>query len=328
MISSKKVQHMKDALIFIDTNIFLDFYRIRADIGGLSILDRVDENHAKIITTYQVEMEYKKNRQRVILESLARIKTPDWSGLAPPAFLWHAQPSKQMTKSKKQITKQQTKLKKRTAAILRNPATNDRVYQVLQRLFKAEVPYNLSRAKKIRHEIRRLARKRFTLGYPPRKDRDTSIGDAVNWEWIVNCAKESGKDIIIASRDADYGSQYDDNRILNDWLSQEFKQRTSRKRKIVLTDRLTQAFKMIAVAVTKEQEEEEGELLAFGKDALASRLRSYEEEVSNLRQGFASQVEPSMDALSKVLASIAAKYPYLAASIRSEMENSGSGDAT
>lgn len=259
---------MKEALIFIDTNIMLDFYRIRGDIGGLSLLNHIDKNHDRIITTYQVEMEYKKNRQRVVLESLARIKTPDWSGLSPPAFLWHAQPAKILAKSKKEITKQQSKLMARTAAVLTNPAANDAVYQVLQRLFTNRGPYNLSRDKKVRYQIRRLARKRFALGYPPRKGNDTSIGDAINWEWIVNCAKENAKNIIIVSRDADYGSQYEDKTILNDWLSQEFKERTSRRRKIVLTDRLTQAFKMIAIPVTEAQEKEES-------DVLSSRFRLY-----------------------------------------------------
>jgi len=316
---------MQDALIFIDTNILLDFYRIRGDTGGLSLLDRIDKNHPHIITTYQVEMEYKKNRQRVILESLARIRTPDWSGLAAPAFLWHAQPARKLAKSKDEITKQLRKLKTRTAAILQKPWWNDGVYQVLQRLFKDRGPYNLSREKKIRYQIRRLARKRFGMGYPPRKDNDTSIADAVNWEWIVNCAKESGKNIIIVSRDTDYGSRYDDNTILNDWLSQEFKERISRRRKITLTDRLTHAFKMISVKVTKREEEDEKGLLDFDLDAFSARLRSLQEQVSVVKKELSSQLQPSVESFSQAVTSIAERYPDLAKSapIESELEKSG-----
>jgi len=258
----------KKGLIFIDTNIFLDFYRIRGDVGGLSFLNHIDKNHDQIITSNQVEMEYKKNRQRVILKSLGRLKTPDWSGLAPPAFLSDAQPAKIIARNKKEITRQQSKLKRRIAAILRNPSANDPVYQILQRLFKQNGSYNLTREKDTRYHIRRLARKRYLLGYPPRKDKDTSIGDAINWEWIINCAQESGKDVIIVSRDSDYGVKYDYKLILNDWLSQEFKSRISRRRKILLTDRLAEAFKMVSVKISQAEEKQEQYLVNAAKESL------------------------------------------------------------
>src|SRR5207249_218461 len=66
-----------------------------------------------------------------------------------------------------------------------------------------------------------------------------------------------GKDIIIVSRDSDYGCNYDRQFHLNDWLRLEFKERISRKRRIVLTERLAEAFKLVAVSVSREAEEEE-----------------------------------------------------------------------
>ncbi len=95
-----------DALIFIDTNILLDFYRIRGGEVGLSLLKHIDGNHGRIITGNQVEMEYKKNRQHVILRSLRDLKMPDWTGLTPPAFVAAAQPARQIAKSKDKIAKQ------------------------------------------------------------------------------------------------------------------------------------------------------------------------------------------------------------------------------
>jgi len=59
-----------DALIFVDTNILLDFYRVRSGGGGLELLDLIEAHKDILITGSQVEMEYKKNRQRVILEAL------------------------------------------------------------------------------------------------------------------------------------------------------------------------------------------------------------------------------------------------------------------
>lgn len=262
-----------DALIFIDTNIMLDFYRIRAGGAGLSVLKHIDDNKQKIITGNQVEMEFKKNRQRVILESISRVKTPEWSGLTPPAFLAQAQPVKAIEKNKKELSKQQNTLKRRMEAILADPVRNDPVFQTLQRLFKNDSPYNLDRRKTIRFRIRRLAWRRFVLGYPPRKKEDTSMGDAVNWEWVVHCAAEYGKNVIIVSRDSDYGVLHQNESLLNDALAQEFRERISHKRKILLTDKLTHAFKEASIAVTKNEEKEERELLEELSDEAAGRER-------------------------------------------------------
>ena len=251
-----------DALIFIDTNILLDFYRIRNSDVKLSYLDLIDKNHDRIITGSQVEMEYKKNRQVVIKESIGQIKIPNWNTLTPPALLQKSQPVKIIEVSKLAIKKQQSKLRERIVNILSEPGSKDEVYKVLQRLFKNESNWNLNRKNKIRFIVRNLAKKRFILGYPPRKKDDNSIGDAVNWEWIIQCAKESKKDIIIVTRDSDFGINYDNKMFLNDFLNLEFKERISRKRKIVLTDRLGNAFKMISLAVTQEMEDAEDELIS------------------------------------------------------------------
>ncbi len=189
------------------------------------------------------------------------IKTPDWGGLAAPAFLSEAKPIDIIKKDQDEISHQLKKLKARIEGVLKKPSLNDPVYKVLQRLFKKKSEHNLSRDNEIRFKIRRLAWKRFMLGYPPRKDNDISLGDAINWEWIVHCAKESKKDIVIVSRDSDYGMPYDKKPILNDWLSQEFKSRVSKKRKIILTDKLAEAFKLAKISVSKQEQDEEKKLI-------------------------------------------------------------------
>lgn len=263
---SRKASPTLDALIFIDTNIFLDFYRVRGWESGLSVLDHITSNLDRIITGDQIEMEYKKNRQRVILDSLGRTKSPDWGALSVPTFLQESKPNKALERAKKQVDSQMKRMRTRIERILTTPGTNDPVFRVAQDLFRNESPFNLSREKDARYNVRRLAMKRFMLGYPPRKEGDTSIGDAINWEWIIRCAADSGKDVIIVSRDSDYGHSYQKTPVLNDWLRQEFAERTSRRRKLLLTDRLTDAFKRIAVAVTPQEEEQETELISKPTD--------------------------------------------------------------
>ncbi|CAH8210196.1 PIN domain-containing protein [Vibrio parahaemolyticus] len=250
-----------DALIFIDTNILLDFYRIRRSDISMEYLNRLEDCKDRLILGSQVEMEYKKNRQKVILETLNRYSKPDWNKLTPPTLLAASQAAQQIEKHKKQIETQQKKINHKIEQILGDPSRHDPVYKHLQRIFKHSSEFNLNRLSKARFGVRRLARKRFTLGYPPRKDNDISIGDAVNWEWIIDCAQRTTKDIIIVTRDTDFGAIYNGKSYLNDWLKIEFQERVSKKRKLVLTDKLSFALKAVDEVVTKEMEDAEQQLL-------------------------------------------------------------------
>lgn len=241
-----------DALIFIDTNIFLDFYRIRKSDISLKYLNKIEKHKEIIITSSQVEMEFKKNRQSAILESISELKNLQKPKLNVPTIISDAKAVDMIEKSSKDIKKQQDRLKSRIEGILKYPSRNDPVYKALQKVFKSKTPINLNRNNKQRYTIRNLAKKRFLLGYPPRKNTDTSIGDALHWEWIIKCAELTGKHIIIVTRDSDFGTFYQGEAYLNDWLCQEFKDRINKMRKLILTDKLSTAFKLVDIPVTEE----------------------------------------------------------------------------
>lgn len=156
-----------DALLFIDTNILLDFYRERKSDISMKFLEQIEACKERLILGSQVEMEYKKNRQAVILESLGKFSTPDWGKLTTPALVSETQASDMIKKHQAALTKQQNVIATKIQNILENPGRHDEVYKVLQRVFKHSSPYNLNREDKRRFAIRRLARKRFFLGYPP-----------------------------------------------------------------------------------------------------------------------------------------------------------------
>ncbi len=258
---AKKIVEKIDALIFIDTNILLDFYRIRKSNVSMKYLEEMEKHKDIIITSSQVEMEYKKNRQSAIIESIAEVKKINNQNLNVPAIISDSKAVEMINKSKKGIDQQQKKLKEKIEKILKNPHRNDPVFKSLQRIFNHKSPINLNRDNKIRFTIRNLAKKRFLLGHPPRKKTDNSIGDAVNWEWIIKCAFDTGKHIILVTRDTDFGSIYEGESYLNDWLKQEFKQRVSRKRKLILTDKLSSAFKAVQIPVSAEMIEEEKKVI-------------------------------------------------------------------
>jgi predicted nucleic acid-binding protein len=259
-MKNKKKTPKLDALIFIDTNIYLDFYRIRKSDVSIKYLNEIETHKDIIITTSQVEMEYKKHRQNAIFEALGAVKKISDPNTDLPAVVSDAKAVEMIKKSRKVIDEQQKKLKRRIESILTNPNRHDPVFKVLQSLFSNHSEINLNRQNKERYTIRKLALKRFILGYPPRKNSDNSIGDAVNWEWIIRCAEITKKHIIIVSRDYDFGLAYENELFVNDWLSQEFKQRISQQRKLILTNKLTQAFKLVEIPVTQEMIDEEDEI--------------------------------------------------------------------
>lgn len=255
MTKKTKIGHL-DALIFIDTNIFLDFYRIRKSDISMKYLAKIKEYADLIITTNQVEMEFKKNRQAVILDSIKEIKAVNFN-ISVPAILSQTVAVGMIKKIKKNITEIQSELNEKVEDMLKNPILNDPVYSALQELFVSSKDTNLNYENEEISNIINLARDRFLLGCPPRKNDDNSIGDAINWEWIVKCAVSSGKDIILVSRDSDFGCSYNGKYHLNDWLKQEFQERVGSERSIILIANLGKAFKMANLPVTEEMIKEE-----------------------------------------------------------------------
>lgn len=247
-------------LIFVDTNIYLDFYRFTGGDKDLSILTKLESHLNILISTHQVEMEFKKNRQKVILEAFDGIKT-NIQNQQFPAFLSSSKQAAALRNNEKDIQRLARTLRERTRKVLANPIGFDSVYKCTQRIFKSNSDCNLSRENKTRFKIRRLARKRFLLGYPPRKNSDLSIGDAVNWEWIIHCAERCGSDVIIVTRDKDFGETFEGRPMINDWLNQEFKERVSKKRSVSVTNRLSEAMRQANISVTSAEENQEENII-------------------------------------------------------------------
>jgi len=245
-----------EKLIFIDTNIFLDFYRIRGAPASLKFLNKIEDNLDNIIITNQIQMEYLKNRQEVILGCLKDIKS-DVKGLSVPSILQNSQPFKVYSKNSKEANKQLTKLKERINKIFINPSYNDPVFKVMNRIFKRQYDLHLDMSNEEKYKIRKLALKRFGMGYPPRKKGDNSIGDAINWEWMIHCCKEKSSDLIIVTRDNDFGKEIENKLYINDWLLKEFKERNSNRKNISITKSLSHAFEEIQNPVSDQMKKEE-----------------------------------------------------------------------
>lgn len=209
-------------LLFVDANIWLDFYRARND-AGLALLGHVEAVSDRIIVTYQLESEFKKNRQAAILEGMQELKAP--AQIARPAILSDAKSTQVLAKSLKEAEKRVKNLKSRLTKVLDNPAQHDPVYQACQRMFHRNDPLVLTRDNPLRRTMRSRALRRFLHGCPPRKKNDTSFGDAFNWEWMIQCANIANAELVIVSRDSDFGAVFEGKAYINDHLRQEFSER-------------------------------------------------------------------------------------------------------
>jgi hypothetical protein len=246
-------------LLFIDTNILLDFYRARNETG-LQLLSRVEKLADKLIITYQLESEFKKNRQAAIYEGMKQLKEP--TQIPSPGIFSDATATRVMANNLKEAGKRAKRLHTRLIRALEDPAQHDPVYQVCQRFFQKIDDLTLRRDNPIRRSIRRAAYRRMLHGCPPGKRGDTSYGDAFNWEWMVNCTIKQAAGLVIVSRDSDYGITIEGKSYINDHLRHEFSDRVSRKRKLLLFTSLSAALKAFDVAVSEKEAAVEEELLA------------------------------------------------------------------
>lgn len=245
-----KVKRKKiNTYVFVDTNIFLDFYRANND-ASLTLLEKLSLAKDKIISTYQVEMEFLKNRQSTLISTFHGIQ-PNLLG-SVPAVAIDKRTGNPLDTLRISTKEQIGKLKKKFSSVIEDPGTHDRVFWVLSEIFATEGRFVLTRKMAERHQIKRLALKRFLLGYPPRKQNDTSYGDAINWEWIIHVAKRVSGRIIIVSRDGDFGCEFGDRVHLNDQLKKEFRDRVGKKQ-ILYTRKLSEALKALEIQVSKTE---------------------------------------------------------------------------
>src|SRR5882672_6504399 len=124
---------MPERLIFVDTNVFLDFYRAQSE-AGLALLRRLDSIRSKIVMTCQVEAEFKKNRQAEIIKSHRALQPPQ--KISAPALFYDARTLQALNKDLERAERKITLLKKRLECALLKPTTRDPVFKLMQGLFK------------------------------------------------------------------------------------------------------------------------------------------------------------------------------------------------
>lgn len=178
--------------LFIDTNIFLQFYRLTDE--DLSELDKlksqIQAKHIVLFITQQVKDEFSRNREKEIKKSLDSMKKLKINQ-SYPSMMRHGDDFEELQKLKKDFN---SKLDSITDK-LRN--------QIDGRTLKADALidelFHLGEMIESSDEIFNKADKRMKLGNPPGKEK--CLKDGINWEILLNHNFTEQLNFIVADTD-------------------------------------------------------------------------------------------------------------------------------
>ncbi len=208
----------RDAVIFIDTNLYLDFYQVTK---GKELLDTLREQQDYIFVTAQVVEEVQRRKLQLAQEFLTRhFKNLEFRNFEVPDHLFDIS-GETTAKLREKLGDIGQRIKKInedliTAAVetlQRISRSEDEVSKALHDLFCKAVKPTLD-------ELQR-ARDRKERGNPPGK-RPDPLGDQLNWEQLLtHCKGKSKLKLWIISKDKDYATKYSNARLLNPLLLQD-----------------------------------------------------------------------------------------------------------
>lgn len=254
--------------LFIDTNIFLNFYHLSKDdleeLRKLEVL--VDDGKLILYLPEQVINKFHRNRDVKLADALKKFKQELLNNQFPqickeyPEYIEMRRSINKYKKAKSQLLdKLQDDIDK----------TNLKADHVIEALF------NKSECIEITQDILTEAKVRYDLGNPPGKKG--SYGDAVNWiSLLKNVPDES--DIYFVSEDADYQSKVNSD-IFSPFLTKEWEQ--EKNGKIHFFKRLSSFFKEKFPEIDLASELEKSLLIQkLGKSMAFANTRSILKKLS------------------------------------------------
>lgn len=185
--------------VFIDTNILLDIYHLSGpDLEELRKLKKMVENgKVELLVSSQVVDEFWRNRERVIADALKAFRESKAAAKIPNIIRIYPE-----AKELKATVDKANEMVKALALKAASDIENDtlKADKVIRELFSAIT------VGEITDDVYARASRRSSVGNPPGKK--DSIGDAINWEWLLEQEIEFWDDeLIIISADGDYESE-------------------------------------------------------------------------------------------------------------------------
>ena len=203
-----------NVFLFIDANVYLDFYRLPSDdlLEVVKLQALVEQREVALYVTKHLEDEVWRNRERQLAVTLKTLKEQRPGGVFPQVIRNYAE-FEDLRVARSNYEDMLVHLEnqvRRDAKFADLPADS-----VLQNLFVSAgssrvAPWTLD-----------AAQRRSMLGNPPGKPG--SVGDAIHWEVLLSKVPH-GKDLHIITRDTDFSSPLDDRR-LSRFLLEEWRER-------------------------------------------------------------------------------------------------------
>ncbi len=241
--TNKEVKH-----VFIDSNIFLDFYRLgKEDLEKLNqLIDLIKNGDIKIYLTKQVYDEFYRNREDTFKKTYKGFLDSKMDIQMNSIFKNYPEYQK-LTLLKRALEKLKSDLGQKVETDMdKKSLVAD---EVVRKIFDASQVINsdifLDKAV-IRHR----------LGNPPGK-KNNSYGDEINWETLLQTVPDKEK-LIIVSNDGDYESPMSERKI-DSYLEAEWKK--IKKSKVYLYKSLGVFFKEHDIAIDFEIEQDKSSLI-------------------------------------------------------------------
>jgi predicted nucleic acid-binding protein len=197
--------------LFIDTNILLSFYSLnQEDLSELSkLVEAIEHQQITLLLTEQLIDEFNRNREQRIEGATKSLRAQTFNPQFPQ--LCEDYPEIELLRgSLKQYEQAHVALTERILVDIK--AKNLKADLIIQSLFRL--------GKKLTTNINILDRARFRMGVGNPPGKNNSLGDAINWECLLD-ETPTGKDLFFITGDKDYCSALNEDEfsdfLLNDW---------------------------------------------------------------------------------------------------------------
>jgi predicted nucleic acid-binding protein len=197
--------------LFIDTNILLSFYSLnQEDLGELhKLIDAIERQQITLLLTDQLIDEFNRNREQRIDGAIKSLRTQTFNPQFPQ--LCEDYPEVELLRGAlKQYEQAHAALTNKILVDIK--AKNLKADRIIQSLF--------SSGKKLAANLNILDRARFRMGVGNPPGKNNSLGDAINWECLLD-ETPVGEDLFFITGDKDYASALNEDEfsdfLLNEW---------------------------------------------------------------------------------------------------------------
>lgn len=225
------------SLVYIDTNVFLDFYQSATD--RLAVFEEILDRSSNVLLTEQTVDEFHRNRVARLTQLAEAIEKSAQQQIFTTAVV-RALPGFELWRKARDTSKEAALEIAKELRSWTVDATADVVLAAFDRLVAAAVTVPTDSG------LIERARTRKLLGKPPTTPDKHTIGDELIWEALIQGATD---DLVVVSRD----KSFLDNQAL---LAAEFESRTKRRISLV-TASLTAALEKVGKASEKIKAAEE-----------------------------------------------------------------------